>query len=250
VPFSPLMTGAHRGGTPGSRHDVAHAAGWKRAEHPGQWVTSERTCRDGSHQRWWALKVQAGPYGSGKTERAVIATTDPETLPDATTWHVVTTRPVPGSAAAQRSDLEAAGVHDIVRRSGLSMWMEHRDTQVTHALGWSPSQVRRDQAIRRHGQWVWCAFSSCWSHASHPCSSTMDDAGDAVASPTSHDPQGAVDVPATRKKHSHRNRISSSFVLADGTAGRTRMAGALDPAAASLSSVGRHALTTSAPMRT
>jgi SRSO17 transposase len=31
-------------------------------------------------------RVQAGPYGPDKTERAVIATTDPETLPDIGTW--------------------------------------------------------------------------------------------------------------------------------------------------------------------
>jgi hypothetical protein len=66
----------------------------------------------------------------------------------------------------------------------------------------------------------------------------MEDAGEASASPTSHDPQGAVDVPAARKKRPHRNRISSPSVLASGVAGRARMGGALDHAAASLSSVG------------
>ena len=63
-------------------------------------------------------RVQAGPYGPAKTERAVIATTDPETLPDATTWYVVTNLPVPGSAAAQRSSLQAASLQDVVRLYG------------------------------------------------------------------------------------------------------------------------------------
>ena len=84
----------------------------------------ERKFRDGSQQSWWALEVQAGPYGSEKTERAVIATTDPESLPDATTWYVVTNVPVPGSAVAQLSELEAASLQDIVRLYGLRMWIE------------------------------------------------------------------------------------------------------------------------------
>jgi SRSO17 transposase len=110
----------HRVGTPGSLQEVAQAAGWKSAEQPGQWVKVERRFRDGSKQSWWALEVQAGPYGPEKTERAVIATTDPETLPDATTWYLVTNIPVPGSAAAERSSLEAASLHDprLAQRDG------------------------------------------------------------------------------------------------------------------------------------
>ncbi|HEY1350673.1 MAG TPA: hypothetical protein VGF67_13705 [Ktedonobacteraceae bacterium] len=131
---------------------MAQAAGWKCAEQPGQWVKVERKFRDGSQQSWWALEVQAGAYGSEKIERAVIATTDPETLPDATTWHVVTTRPVPGTALAQCSELEAASLQAIVRLYGFGMWMEQSDKHVEHALGWSPYQVRSDQAIRRHWQ--------------------------------------------------------------------------------------------------
>jgi SRSO17 transposase len=237
----------HRVGTPGSLREVAQAAGWKSAEQPGQWVKVERKFRDGSQQRWWALEVQAGPYGSEKTERAVIATTDPETLPDATTWHLVTNIPVPDSAAAQRSELEAASLQDIVRLYGLRMWIEQSYKHVKHALGWSQYQVRSDQAIRRHWQLVCCAFSFCWYHASHPCSSAMEDAGEASESPTSQEPQVAVDVPATREKNQQRNRISSTPVLARGAAGRARVVGALDHAAALLASVGRHAPTASAP---
>ena len=109
----------HRVGTLGSLQEVAQAAGWKSAEQPGQWVKVERRFRDGSKQSWWALEVQAGPYGPEKTERAVIATTDPETLPDATTWYLVTNLPVPGSAAAERSELVAASLQDVVRLYGL-----------------------------------------------------------------------------------------------------------------------------------
>src|SRR5256714_1351435 len=109
----------HAEGTPGSLKEVAQAAGWKNAQQPGQWIKVERTFRDGSKQTWWALEVKAGPYGPEKTERAVIATTDPETLPDATTWYLVTNLPVPGSAAAERSELVAASLQDVVRLYGL-----------------------------------------------------------------------------------------------------------------------------------
>jgi hypothetical protein len=89
-----------------------------------QWVKVERRFRDGSKQSWWTLEVQAGPHGPEKTERAVIATTDPETLPDATTWYLVTNLPVPGSVAAELSELEAASLQEMVRLYGLRMWIE------------------------------------------------------------------------------------------------------------------------------
>src|SRR5207244_10815342 len=56
--------------------------------------------------------------------RSSLAHTDPETLPDATTWYLVTNLPVPGSAAAQLSELEAASLQDVVRLYGLRMWIE------------------------------------------------------------------------------------------------------------------------------
>ncbi len=73
----------------GTLQDVAHEAGWESAKHPGKWVPVTRTFRDGSTQQWWVLEIMAGPYGPDKTERAVVATTDPQTLPDLTTWYLV-----------------------------------------------------------------------------------------------------------------------------------------------------------------
>src|SRR5229473_5836868 len=95
LPSSHLMTGAHRVGTPGSLQEVAQSAGWKNAEQPGQWVRITRRFRDGSTQNWWVLSIVAGPYGPDKTERAVVATTDPESLPDLSTWYLVTNLPAP-----------------------------------------------------------------------------------------------------------------------------------------------------------
>jgi len=154
----------HAEGTPGSLQEVAQAAGWKSADEPGQWVKVERTFRDGSKQTWWALEVQAGPYGPEKTERAVIATTDPKTLPDTSTWYLVTNLPAPGSAAAQQSNFVAASLEDVIRLYGLRMWIEQSYKQVRGVLGWAEYQVRSDRAIRRHWQLVCCAFSFCWYH--------------------------------------------------------------------------------------
>src|SRR6266704_1817332 len=128
--------------------------------------------------RWLQAKLvglggAGGSVGPEKTERAVIATTDPETLPDATTWYLVTNIPVPGSATAERSSLEAASLQDVVRLYGLRMWIEQSYKHVKHVLGWSEYQVRSDRAIRRHWQLVCCAFSFCCYHHSH-CST--DDA--------------------------------------------------------------------------
>jgi SRSO17 transposase len=157
----------HKIGTIGSLQEVAQAAGWKSAEQPGQWVKVIRTFRDGSTQTWWALEVQTGPYGPQKTERAVIATTDPEKLPDLTTWYLVTNLPAPSSGEALQSGLAVASLAEVIRLYGLRMWIEQSYKQVKHALGWSEYQVRSDRAIRRHWQLVCCAFSFCWYHHSH-----------------------------------------------------------------------------------
>ncbi len=157
----------HAEGTPGSLKEVAQAAGWKSADQPGQWVKVERTFRDGSKQTWWALEVQAGPYGPEKTERAVIATTDPATLPDISTWYLVTNLPAPGSLAAEQSILVAASLEEVIRLYGLRMWIEQSYKQVRETLGWADYQVRSDRAMRRHWQLVCCAFSFCWYHHSH-----------------------------------------------------------------------------------
>src|SRR5205807_7530324 len=157
----------HAEGTLGSLQEVAQAAGWKSADQPGQWVKVERTFRDGSKQTWWALEVQAGPYGPERTERAVIATTDPVTLPDISTWYLVTNLPAPGSLAAKQSTLVAASLEEVIRLYGLRMWIEQSYKQVRDALGWADYQVRSDRAMRRHWQLVCCAFSFCWYHHSH-----------------------------------------------------------------------------------
>jgi hypothetical protein len=124
-----------------------------------------RCFRDGHEEAWWALEVDVGPYGPGRSRRAVVATTDPKELPEKATWYLVSNLPAPGSEQAQQrpeGGLASADPAEIVRLYGLRMWVEQSYKQVKHALGWSHYQVRSDVAIRRHWELVCCALSFCW----------------------------------------------------------------------------------------
>jgi hypothetical protein len=218
----------------GTLQDVAHEAGWGSAEYPGKWVRITRTFRDGSKQVWWAVEIVAGPYGPDKTERAIVVSTDPQTLPDASTWYLVTNLPAPTERAGTEPLFPPASLEEVVRLYGLRMWVEQSYKHVKHALGWSQYQVRTDQAIRRHWQVVWCAFSFCWYHASHPSASATAEA------PEPSEPEASLhsSVPAqaagTGKKNQRGKRNSATAVLAGGAASSERLAGTLDHAQALL----------------
>src|SRR5215207_7286162 len=125
-----------------------------------------RTFRDEHREEWWALEVEAGPYGKERAQRALVVTPDPERLQDLATWYLSTNLPAPGSEERDveevESDLAPASVAEVVKLYGLRMWVEHSYKQIKHALGWSDYQVRSDIAIRRHWQLVCLAFSFCW----------------------------------------------------------------------------------------
>ena len=152
----------HLEGTIGALWEAALAAGWKGAGEPGEWTKVVRRFRDGHREGWWALEVEAGPYGGERTQRALVVTTDPAKLPDLATWYLTTNLPAPGSERENDGDPVPASVEEVVRIYGSRMWVEQGYKQVKHALGWSAYQVRSDRAIRRHWQLVCCAFSFCW----------------------------------------------------------------------------------------
>jgi hypothetical protein len=153
----------HLEDTIGALWQAAEAAGWKGTHEPGDWTKVVRTFRDGHSEEWWALEVEAGPYGKERAQRALVVTPDPKELPDLATWYLTTNLPAPGSEQANESDdLAPASVAEVVRLYGLRMWVEQSYKQVKHALGWSDYQVRSDLAIRRHWQLVCLAFSFCW----------------------------------------------------------------------------------------
>jgi SRSO17 transposase len=139
----------HRAGDVGALWEAAEQAGWQGPAQPGHWVPVARCFRDGHRETWWVAELVAGPYGPDRPQRAVVATTDPTTLPGRSTWYLATT-------------LQDATLAEIVRLYGLRNWVEQSYLQVKHHLGWSQYQVRSDLAIRRHWALVCCAFSFCW----------------------------------------------------------------------------------------
>jgi hypothetical protein len=149
-------------GTVGSLVEAAGAVAWASPDAPGDWQPVVRTFRDGHTETWWALEVRVGPYGPEKRQRAVIATTDPATLPEHTTWYLLTNLPAPGVVRVAQPELPTADVAEVVRLYGRRNWVEQSDKQVKQALGWSAYQVRSDRAMRRHWALCCCAFSFCW----------------------------------------------------------------------------------------
>ena len=125
-----------------------------------------------------------GPYGPQRERRAVVATTDPERLPDKSTWYLVSNLPHPDSDLAVKNDLAAADLSEIVRLYGLRMWVEQSYKQVKHVLGWSDYQVRSDIAIRRHWELVCCAFSFCWWAYGH-LPASLEESAETRSTPSS-----------------------------------------------------------------
>lgn len=142
--------------------DAAREVPWTSPEEPGGWTAVERRFRDGHTETWWAADLELAGYGPGGYTRLVVATTEPATLPAASTWYVVTNLPHPEVAPAVASVLAPADLAEIVRLYGLRQWVEQGYRQMKGALGWADFQVRSDRAIRRHWQLVCCAFSFCW----------------------------------------------------------------------------------------
>jgi hypothetical protein len=230
----------------GSLQEVAQAARWDDAAHPGEWVRVVRDFRDGHTEDWWALEVQLGPYGTEKVERAVVVTTDPTTLPEHTTWYLVTNLPAPNSARTlEDGALSAADLPEIVRLYSLRNWVEQSYKQTRGSLGWGQYQVRSDLAMRRHWQLVCCAFSFCWYHQSHaqvvvaPGPGNLPEDAAASSAPTAGEAVG-------RGENRDQER-SSALQLASGTAAGAGLVGALDHVVALLARVVECAPATGTP---
>ena len=215
-------------GSVNSLVDTAHAAAWDGPEAPGDWQPVVRTFRDDHTEPWWALEVTVGPYGPGKRHRVVIATTDPATLPDHTTWYVLTNLPAPGVTPATATHLPAADVAEVVRLYGLRNWVEQSYKQVKYALGWNAYQVRKDHAMRRHWALVCCAFSFCWGASGDAIPISVD---------TAPPPARPAEEPARGENRRHGSAHTlhpADRELAGGTPAGPGLAGALGPARALL----------------
>ncbi len=119
-----------------------------------------RKFRDGHEEYWWATEFNFGSLGPDKERRLVVATTDPATLPELTTWYLETNIPRPDSPI--ESLLAPADLAEIVRLYGLRTWVEQSYKQVKQQLGWADFMVRSEVAIERHWYLICCAFSFCW----------------------------------------------------------------------------------------
>lgn len=233
--LKPSHTWWHPQGVAGSLKEGANAGGWESAQSPGRWKAITRTFRHGDPQHWWVLEIAAGPYGPDQVERAVVATTDPETLPDLTTWYLVTNLPASVLEQEESQWLSLAALEEVVRLYGLRQWVEQSYKQVKHVLGWAQYQVRSDRAIRRHWQLVCCAFSFCWYHTSHPCS------GVAVEQPEAPTEVPMVSgstapIPAGEKRQQRRTKAAPE-ILASSTPDGAGLVRTLGPAVALLESV-------------
>jgi DDE superfamily endonuclease len=220
----------HAPGTIGALWEAALAAGWEGAGEPGGWEKVVRRFRDGHREDWWALEVEAGPYGRERAKRAIVVTTDPARLPDLATWYLTTNLPAPSDRSEREAESNAfvpASVAEVVRLYGLRMWVEQSYKQVKHVLGWSDYQVRNDTAMRRHWQLACLAFSFCWwAYGRLPASS---------------------DGPAERQEDDLPSETAGggkdANVLAGGFEGREGMARAVGDALALLEGVLRSAPT-------
>ena len=111
----------------------------------------------------WCRRDQEEARRARSRSFVVVATTDPATLPDLTTFYLFTNLASPdGERDAGDRELRAADLAEVTRLYALRSWIEQSYKQVKNALGWAHYQVRKDLSIRRHWQLVCCAFSFCW----------------------------------------------------------------------------------------
>jgi hypothetical protein len=219
--------------------EAAQRMGWKSAQQPGAWKSIVRTFKDGHRERWWAVEVTTlVGYSPEESVRVVAVSTDPQTLPANSSWYLVTNLPAPGSRRAQEEEeeeeeeslFEAADLCEVVRIYGLRQWVEQSYKQVKGELGFSDFQVRRDHAIRRHWELVFCAFSFCW------WAYTQEERERAFTGPPPPDIKNVPQSEAGGKRTQRRGGGDSS-VMASGSTASTRMAGPVGNAVALLEGV-------------
>ncbi len=215
---------------PGSLDEVARATPWQ-ASASGAWQAVERAFRDGHRERGWALEIKAGPYGPKRRERAVVVTTDPRTLPELSTWYLVTNLPEKNKPRAPRGPRSGAGLAEVVRLYSLRAWVEQSYKQVKTMLGWAHYQVRSSRAIQRHWILVYCAFTFCWWQAAQS-SATDGWVGDPALQPSSQRPP--TTPPGEKKSRRSLGPSRSRSVVARRAPAGAQLAGAGDHAQALL----------------
>jgi hypothetical protein len=108
---------------PASPWEAANRLRWgtrQHLRHPGVWTAVVRRFPAGHEETWWAVDLRlGGSYGPDRSYRLVVATSDPRTLPKASTWYLVSNLPLPATArAAAHPPRPAADLTAVVRRYG------------------------------------------------------------------------------------------------------------------------------------
>jgi hypothetical protein len=230
--------------------ELAREAGWNGEDSPGEWVALKRSFRDGHTERWWAFEPKGWPFEAGRRKRLVVATTDPATLPELTTFYLFTNLASPeGEREAGDRELGTADLAEVSRLYALRSWIEQSYKQVKNSLGWAHYQVRSDLAIRRHWELVCCAFCFCW-WAWPSLEEVPIDVGSPPAAVVLEEEEGssittAEEEDGGEKEGSEDGATAAASYVAAGPEEGTRVAAAIRNAPAILAGVHR-----SAPART
>jgi DDE superfamily endonuclease len=227
--------------------EAAQALVWHSSEESGDWTKVERILRDEHTEMWWTADLRFGSYGPGKVLRIIVATTDPQTLPDLTTWYLSTNLPHPDAPSTTDSLLPPADLAEIVRLYGLRNWVEQGYRQVKQELGWADFMVRSDQAIRRHWELVCCAFSFCWRDWFHPDTPPDHPSGDPLPAQTEPSTDLAETTLGGGKNQDRRRRHLTPTLVAPSLTSRPELAQSVDVPAALLARLVRSAPTIRAP---
>jgi hypothetical protein len=238
--------------TGGGRQTVqklAQGAGWNGEDSPGEWVALKRSFRDGHTERWWAFEPEGWPFEAGRRKRLVVATTDPATLPELTTFYLFTNLASPeGEREVGDRELGTADLAEVARLYALRSWIEQSYKQVKNALGWAHYQVRSDVAIRRHWELVCCAFCFCWwawpsqeevpiDVGSPPAAVVLEEEGSSTTTAEQEEEEEEEDG---GKKEGSEDGAAAGYVATSSEEG-TRVAAALRNAPAILAGVHRFA---------
>ncbi|MFD7275515.1 transposase [Streptomyces sp. NPDC059862] len=119
--------------------DAARELAWHGPDRPGEWTPVTRTFRAGHTATWWAADATLGFWGPDALNR-LVATTDPATLPDKSTWYLVTDLPRPGSPQADQSPYPPADLEEIARIYGIRNWIEQSYNELVRDSGWACSR--------------------------------------------------------------------------------------------------------------
>jgi DDE superfamily endonuclease len=113
--------------------DAARELAWDGPERPGDWRPVTRAFHDGHTETWYAADAVLGWWGPDGTTRLVVATKDPATLPEKSTWYLATNLPRPGGPREHESVHPPADPEEVVEIYGLRHWIDTSHLRCTYS---------------------------------------------------------------------------------------------------------------------